>query len=173
MLKRGMHRVIAVTVVEQWPLERSARITSESSFMTDTDDAGQRVKQTVFVVDTDASVRESMRSLLRTLDVEVKLFESAEEFLEEFNGSQTGCLITEVSLPGMNGFQLQEQLKRERVSLPVIFLVSEGDVPMAVQAMKSGALDFIEKPYVERTLLSHIRRALNQEPKGAGTIRKP
>lgn len=141
--------------------------------MTDTDD-GQRVKrQTVFVVDTDASVRESMRSLLRTLDVDVKLFESAEEFLEDFNGSQAGCLITEVSLPGMSGFQLQEQLKQDRVSLPIIFLVSEGDVPMAVQAMKSGALDFIEKPYVEQTLLSHIRRALNQEPKGARTIRNP
>lgn len=137
--------------------------------MTDAGDAVQETpRPTVFVVDADASVRENIQSLLRTLDVEVMLFESAEDFLEEFNGTQSGCLITEACLPGISGIQLFEKLKASHVTLPVIFLATEGDVPMAVRAMKSGALDFIEKPFVEQAVLSHVRRVLTLEP---GSVR--
>lgn len=115
---------------------------------------------TVYIVDADAGVRSGLRSLLQTLDVKVETFRSAEEFLRSFSVGIPGCLITEVQLPGMSGLELQEQLRALRVDLPVIVLATDADVQSAVRAMHLGALDFVEKPFVERVVLSRVQQAL-------------
>lgn len=115
---------------------------------------------TVYVVDADAAVREGLSALLAENRVTVRTFASAEEFLAESPAADRGCLIVEVHLPGMDGLELLERLRARGMRLPVIVLASCSDVPTAVRAMRSGALDFIDKPFIDRVLLNRVRQAL-------------
>ena len=113
----------------------------------------------VFVVDDDDALRDSLRVLLGSAGLESEAFGSAEQFLAEYHGAP-GCLLLDVRMPGMSGLQLQAELAARKVRAPVVFMTGHGDVPMAVQAIKEGALDFIEKPYRDEDLLERVRRAL-------------
>ena len=122
----------------------------------------RRAEKPVYVVDGDPSVGESLRFLLRSLQLEVVLFTTAEEALTQIEKSLPLCLISEVYLPGMSGIDLQRQLQTRRIALPVIMLATHADVPLAVEAMQLGALDFIEKPTIERVVLARVREAMRQ-----------
>ncbi len=121
---------------------------------------------TVYVVDSDQSVLDGVRSLLGTLGVGVRCYRSAEKFLDNVDFDKPGCVIVEVHLPGINGLDLQETIRRRRVDYPVIVVASNADVPMAVRAMRLGALDFIEKPFLDRVLIARVKQAL--APRGLG-----
>jgi two-component system response regulator FixJ len=115
---------------------------------------------TVFVVDDDEAVRESLAILLQASGFRVEAFASAEAFLAAHDRGRPGCVLIDVRMPGMDGLELQRALKARDVGLPAIVVTGHGDVPLAVQAMKQGAIDFIEKPYDESTLLAAVRRGL-------------
>lgn len=117
---------------------------------------------TVFIVDDDEAVRSSLKALLRSQGFAVETFASAEDFLASSAPSRAGCLIVDIRLPDMDGLALQEELVRRKTGLPVIVVTGHGDVPLAVRAMKAGAIDFLEKPYDETELLDSIQRALNE-----------
>lgn len=119
--------------------------------------------QQVYIVDDDPAVRDSMSMLLETVDLEPKCFESAVDFLEAYEGSERGCLILDIRMPGMNGLELQQALKEKESMLPIIFMTGHGDIPMAVTAMREGALDFMRKPIREQDLLDRIQQALDYE----------
>lgn len=114
----------------------------------------------VYVVDADESVRRSLRLLMETLGMDVETFSCAEGFLDRLDPGQPGCLITELDLPGMSGIDLQQHLKDQGMCLPVIVLASNADVRHVVRALHLGALDFIEKPFVDQVLLARVRGAL-------------
>lgn len=120
-------------------------------------------EQQVFIIDDDEAVRDSMSMLLETIELPHQCFASAIEFLDGFNGSQRGCLVLDIRMPGMNGLELQQQLKERQAHLPIIFITGHGDVPMAVEAMREGARDFMRKPIREQDLLDRIQEALNYE----------
>ena len=115
---------------------------------------------TVFVVDDDTAVRESLRMSLKVAGHRVEAFESATAFLAGANSSRHGCLITDIRMPDMDGLELQEELIRRKSSLPVIVITGHGDIPLAVRAMRAGAIDFLEKPFAREALLASIARAL-------------
>jgi two-component system response regulator FixJ len=115
---------------------------------------------TVFVVDDDEAVRDSLRILLEVEGYLTEVFESGLAFLETYDASRQGCLVADVRMPDMTGLDLQEILNQRRAGLPVIIITGHADVPMAVRAMKAGALDFIEKPFSDTLILGSIRRAL-------------
>lgn len=117
-------------------------------------------EQTVYVVDDDSAVRESLQWLLESVELNVKGFASANELLAEANEDWRGCLVVDLRLPGMSGLDLMDQLKRRGVKLPSIMITGHGDVSAAVRAMKAGAIDFIEKPFNDEILLDRIRAAL-------------
>lgn len=117
---------------------------------------------TVFIVDDDEAVRSSLKALLRSQGFAVEAFASAEDFLASGAAGREGCLIADIRLPDMDGLSLQEELVRRKAGLPVIIVTGHGDVPLAVRAMKAGAIDFLEKPYDETELLESIQRALNE-----------
>lgn len=120
-------------------------------------------KPTVFVVDDEEAVRDSLQWLLESKGLKVALFDSAETFLAAYSPSQPGCLVVDVRMPGMSGLELQEKLAELHYSLPVIFITGHGDVPMAVQAVKHGAIDFLEKPFNDKDLLAIIERSLEHD----------
>ena len=115
---------------------------------------------TIFVVDDDAAVRESLRMSLKLKGYDVEIFESAGAFLASGADSRSGCLVTDIRMPDMDGLELQEELVRRKSALPVIVITGHGDVPLAVRAMRAGAVDFLEKPFDREALLSAIARAL-------------
>jgi two-component system response regulator FixJ len=117
-------------------------------------------QQTVFIVDDDKDVREGLELLLRTIDQECKSYSSAIEFLEKYDPNAGGCLVLDIRMPRMTGLDLQDELKRRGSALPIIFITGHGDIPMAVEAMRRGALDFIRKPFREHDLLDRINEAL-------------
>jgi FixJ family two-component response regulator len=119
-------------------------------------------QETVFVVDDDEAVRDSLRWLLEANGYRVQCFSSAEQFLDAYQPSQLGCLILDVRMSGMSGLELQEKLIAENSSLPIIFVTGHGDVPMAVSTMKKGAMDFIEKPFDEAELRKLVERMLER-----------
>jgi len=122
-------------------------------------------QETVFVVDDDEAVRDSLRWLLEANGYRVQCFNSAEEFLEAYQPAQAGqiaCLILDVRMQGMSGLELQERLIADNASLPIIFVTGHGDVPMAVSTMKKGAMDFIEKPFDEAELRKLVERMLEK-----------
>jgi two-component system response regulator TtrR len=119
-------------------------------------------QETVFVVDDDEAVRDSLRWLLEANGYRVQCFSSAEQFLDSYQPSQLGCLILDVRMSGMSGLELQEKLVAENASLPIIFVTGHGDVPMAVSTMKKGAMDFIEKPFDEAELRKLVERMLER-----------
>jgi len=116
----------------------------------------------VFVVDDDISVRESLELLIRPEGWEPETFASAQEFLARPRALVPSCLVLDVSLPGLNGLELQKRVAVERTDMPIIFITGYGDVPMTVQAMKAGAVEFLTKPFGDEVLLSAIRHALER-----------
>lgn len=123
---------------------------------------------TVYLVDDDEAVRDSLSWLLEANDYRVECFDSAEAFLTAFDPSMSGCLILDVRMPGMSGLELQEKLIERKATLPIIFITGHGDVPMAVNTMKKGAVDFIEKPFNEAELRALVARMLAQSTEQAG-----
>ncbi|MGD2116901.1 MAG: response regulator FixJ [Chromatiales bacterium] len=115
---------------------------------------------TVFVVDDDHAMRESLTWLIESVGLRVETYDSADAFLQSYYPGRSGCLLLDVRMPGMSGLELQEHLQRQQVTVPVIIITGHGDVPMAVRAMKAGAIDFIEKPFNDEQLLESIRNAL-------------
>jgi FixJ family two-component response regulator len=113
----------------------------------------------VFVVDDDVSVRESLEALIETAGWRTKTFASALDFLENRFDTSPSCLVLDVSLPGLSGLDLQQRLG-ERRDMPIIFITGHGDIPMSVQAMKAGAVEFLTKPFSDEVLLTAIRRAI-------------
>ncbi|WP_133510406.1 response regulator transcription factor [Candidatus Thiosymbion oneisti] len=120
---------------------------------------------TVFVVDDDQAMRSSLKWLIESIGMQVKTYGSADEFLSSYFPGRAGCLLLDVRMPGMSGLELQAHLAREDSRLPVIIITGHGDVAMAVKAMKSGAVDFIEKPFHDEALLTSIRNALEFDEK--------
>jgi len=118
---------------------------------------------TAFVVDDDPGVLKSMRWLLESTGLRVEAFSSAAEFLKCYDRSKPGCLILDVSMPGMTGPELQEKLDRQGKSLPIIFLTAHGDVPTCARTMKKGAVDFIEKPVENEEFLNLVRQAIKDD----------
>lgn len=117
----------------------------------------------IFVVDDDEAVRLSTEMLIRSMGLRVESFESAAEFLEDFDPQQPGCVILDIRMPGMSGLELQEHLNEIEATLPVIFVTGHGDVPMAVKAMKAGAIDFIQKPFRDQELIDRVHAALARD----------
>lgn len=117
---------------------------------------------TVFIVDDDEAVRDSLRWLLEANGYRVRAYVSAESFLEDYDPNQVGVLIADVRMPGMSGLELQEQLIARQAPLPIVFITGHGDVPMAVTTMKKGAIDFLEKPFNESDLREIVARMLEQ-----------
>lgn len=115
---------------------------------------------TVFVVDDDPGVRDSLAMLLTSSGYKVKSYASATAFLASETPDAVGCMVVDVQMPEMNGLALQQELAARRFRLPVIIMTGHGDIPIAVQAMKAGAVDFLEKPFDDGVLLDGIRRAL-------------
>lgn len=114
----------------------------------------------VYVVDDDEAVRDSLTLLLKAVGLASQTFSSAAEFLNDYDPEQHGCLVADIRMPGMSGLDLQDELNRGGAQIPLIFITGHGDVPMAVDAMKSGALDFIEKPFRDQDLLDRVQQAL-------------
>src|SRR5438445_10007293 len=118
---------------------------------------------TVFIVDDDRDVRESLQELLESVGLHSKSFGTAQEFLSSPRSDGPSCLILDVRLPGISGLDLQHELKRGKVSIPIIFLTAHADVPMSVKAMKSGAIEFLTKPFRHQDLLDAVQRSLARD----------
>jgi FixJ family two-component response regulator len=116
----------------------------------------------VFVVDDDVSVRDSLELLIQTEGWQVETFSSAHEFLDRPRALVPSCLILDVSLPGLNGLDLQQRVSAERTDMPIIFITGHGDIPMTVRAMKAGAVEFLTKPFSDDVLLNAIRQSLDR-----------
>lgn len=118
---------------------------------------------TVFVVDDDAGIRASIRGLLKSAGLRSECFETVEQFLDRKPWDRPSCLILDVSLPGIGGMEFQQQLRAEGLEIPIIFVTGHGDIPMSVKAMKSGAVEFLTKPFDDQVLLNAVRNALAQD----------
>jgi FixJ family two-component response regulator len=122
-------------------------------------------RTTVFIVDDDPSVRDSLRFLLESVGLEVRIFSSAQDFLDGTDSETPGCLLLDVRMPGMSGLDLQHELANAGIFLPIIFITGHGTVPMSVRAMKAGAVDFLQKPFDEQDLLNAVSQAIEQDRK--------
>lgn len=118
---------------------------------------------TVFIVDDDASVRHSIEDLLESVGLQSKCFASAQEFLSSEHSSGPSCLVLDVRLPGISGLDLQRELSKAALRIPIIFITGHADIPMTVKAMKSGAVEFLTKPFREQDLLDAIQRSLARD----------
>jgi FixJ family two-component response regulator len=117
----------------------------------------------VFVVDDDAPMRESLKNLIRSVGLRVEAFASAQEFLRNPRPEVRSCLVLDVRLPGLSGLDLQQQMAEGDRDMPIIFITGHGDIPMTVQAMKAGAVEFLTKPFREQALLDAIQQALERD----------
>lgn len=117
-------------------------------------------EQTVFIVDDESTLRDSLRFLLESIRLRIETFDSAEAFLGSYTPDRAGCLVLDVRMPGLSGPELMDQLNRIGASIPIIFLSAHGDVPLTVRAMKGGAFDFLQKPYNNQEFLDRVRQAL-------------
>jgi len=122
-----------------------------------------RAQQTVFIVDDDPAIRKSLQLLIEMSGLPVRTFPSAASFLETYQPGDAGCLILDIRMPGISGLDLQQELIRRSFDIPIIVLTGYGDVPSAIRALKSGAVEFLEKPVEDDVLLNHVRRALALE----------
>ena len=125
---------------------------------------------TVFVVDDDEGVRNSLRFLLKSVGLTTQTLASAGEFLDSYKPSQPGCLVLDVRMPGMSGLELQQQLNLRGAVIPVIFITGHGDIPMAVEAMQQGAFDFLQKPFRDQDLIDRIQRALERDARNRAAL---
>jgi FixJ family two-component response regulator len=117
----------------------------------------------VFVIDDDPSVREALASLLRSVGLQVGLFGSTQEFVQSEKPDVPGCLVLDVRLPGLGGLEFQRELARANIHLPIIIITGHGDIPMSVQAMKAGAIEFLTKPFRDQDLLDAIRIGIERD----------
>jgi FixJ family two-component response regulator len=135
-------------------------MTSESK---DSVPDGPSSNPTVYVVDDDPAMRSSLRWLIESVGFSVHTCGSAREFLATYRDGTPGCLVLDVRMPGMSGLDLQAELARQRINIPILIITGYAEVPLAVRAMKAGALDFIEKPFSDQTLLDRIRAAVARD----------
>jgi FixJ family two-component response regulator len=119
----------------------------------------------VFVIDDDTSMREALRSLFRSVDLRVELFGSAAEFMQSSLPNVASCLVLDIRLPGVSGLDFQVELAEAGIRIPIIFMTGHGDIPMSVQAMKAGAVDFLTKPFRHQEMLHAVNRALAADRK--------
>ena len=120
-------------------------------------------RPTIFVVDDDAAVRDALKLLLRSVGQAVETFGSGQEFIDAYSEDRPGCLVLDIRMPGMSGLELQQKLNERHSILPIIFITGHGDVPMAVEAMQAGAVDFIQKPFRDQDLIDRINQALEKD----------
>lgn len=118
------------------------------------------MEETVYVVDDDPSVRKGLSRLLNTVGFNVEAFSSAQDFLKHRQKDQNGCILLDVRMPGMSGLDMQKKMNKSKYNLPVVFITGHGDVPMSVQAMKKGAVNFLTKPVDKQNLLNAIKEAI-------------
>jgi len=130
----------------------------------------QQRSPSVFIVDDDEAVRNSLRLLVRSIGLNATIMSSAQEFLAGYNPMQPGCLILDVRMPGMSGLELQQQLNLRGAFIPVIFITGHGDIPMAVEAMQQGAFDFLQKPFRDQDLIERLQRALESDRKNRSEL---
>ena len=117
----------------------------------------------VFVIDDDTSLRESLRSLLRSVGLQVEAFGSTAEFLASKHPEVSSCLVLDVRLPGISGLDFQSELAKAKIQVPIIFITGHGDIPMSVRAMKAGAVEFLTKPFRDQDLLDAVQIALERD----------
>lgn len=117
----------------------------------------------VFIVDDDEQVRSALTLLMESVGLNAQSFASAQEYLDQFDPEKPGCLILDVRMPGMSGLDLQARLTAEKIHPPIIIITGHGDVPMAVRAVRSGALDFIEKPFNNQVMLDSVHKAIEKD----------
>ncbi len=122
----------------------------------------------VYIVDDDAEVRDAIKLLMNSVGLAAETHESAQDYLEHFDPEHPGCLVLDIRMKGMSGLDLQDRLSQEPVHPPIIIITGHGDVPMAVRAVKSGAVDFIEKPFNEQLLLDAVHRAIERDAECRG-----
>jgi two-component system, LuxR family, response regulator FixJ len=127
---------------------------------------------TVFVVDDDEAMRNSLQWLIESLDLTVQTFKSGREFLHRYDPARPGCLVLDVRMRGMSGLELQDRLRKSDIHIPIIILTGHGDVPMAVRAIKAGAVEFLQKPVSDQLLLDHIQRALERDARDRAVRRE-
>jgi len=132
-------------------------------------DAAVTADPTVFVVDDDPAMRQSLRWLLQSVGLAVETYGTAEAFLAAVDGTRAGCLVLDVRMPGMSGLHLQEELKHRGIMLPIIVVTGYAEVPTAVRALKTGAIDFIEKPFSDQMLVESVRHALALDQQARAT----
>jgi FixJ family two-component response regulator len=120
----------------------------------------------VFIVDDDASVREALSSLIRSIGLRAEVFGSAAEFLRKPRPDAPSCLILDVRLPGASGLEFQAELARARIEIPIVFITGHGDIPMSVRAMKAGAVEFLTKPFRDQDLVDAVQAALERAAAG-------
>src|SRR5918997_1006813 len=123
----------------------------------------------VYVVDDDRSIRDSLRNLIRSVGLNVQTFASAQEFLTSPRPHTPSCLVLDVQLPGLSGLDLQRELARDDVQMPIVFITGHGDIPMTVRAMKAGAIEFLTKPFDDEALLTAIRQSLERSRAALGS----
>jgi FixJ family two-component response regulator len=123
----------------------------------------KELPQTVFVVDDDDAVRNSLRLLLKSAGLTSNVAASAQDFLSNYDTAHPGCLVLDVRMPGMSGLEMQHELNLRGATIPVIFITGHGDIPMAVEAMQHGAFDFLQKPFRDQELLDRVQRALARD----------
>ena len=138
--------------------------------------------QTVYIVDDDPAIQIAMQALLESVELRHEIFASADDFLQDEEQHRSGCLVLDIRMPGLGGLELQDELIKRGSALPIIFITGHGDVPMAVEAMQKGAVDFIQKPFRDQELLDRIQDALltdrerrkirQQEEKVAGRLQR-
>lgn len=130
----------------------------------------QEPAPTIYVVDDDEGVRNSLRFLLKSVGLTARTLSSAREFLETYRPRQPGCVVLDVRMPGMSGLELQQQLNLRGAIIPVIFITGHGDIPMAVEAMQHGAFDFLQKPFRDQDLIDRIQRALERDARNRAAL---
>ncbi|MGD8572356.1 MAG: response regulator [Gammaproteobacteria bacterium] len=123
------------------------------------------VKHRIFIVDDDEAVRHSLQLLMKSAQIDAEVYESAVEFLKRFDPADWGVVLADVRMPGMSGLELQQELIARKIEMPMIIMTGHGDIAMAVAAMKSGAADFIEKPFKNQDLLDKIQQCFTQAEK--------
>lgn len=128
--------------------------------------------QTVFIVDDDPAIRIAMQALLESVNLKHEIFASADEFLQNEEQHRSGCLVLDIRMPGLGGLELQDELINRGSTLPIIFITGHGDVPMAVDAMQKGAVDFIQKPFRDQELLDRVREALSTDRERRAELQK-
>ena len=126
------------------------------------------IEPVVYIVDDDEAVRDGLSKLMESINLKVETFASAQEFLDSYPRSGPGCLLLDVRMPGMSGVKLQDMLVDENSTLPIIFISGHGDLPLAVEAVKKGAVDFLEKPVGDQILLDRVQEALAKDAQVRG-----